>query len=91
MGQTIVVEQASFDMLVRQVSNLNDALRQNKLQDIFTEVLDGNEAAKYLKVTKRYLQLLRDKGEIPFYQNGQVIRYKKTDLDKWLNTCRVGK
>ena len=80
-----------IDVLIRQVASLNDGLRKNKLAELNTEILDGNEAANYLKVTTRFLQKLRDSGEIKFYQRDLLIRYKKSDLDKWLNSYKVGR
>jgi excisionase family DNA binding protein len=89
--EMVTIERASLDVLIRQVSELNKSLRENKLQEAYTEILDGNEAAQYLKVSKRFLQLLRDKGEIVFYQKNLTIWYKRADLDKWLNAHKVGK
>jgi len=83
--------QASLDALIKQIADLNISLRENKIQQMSTEILDGNEAALYLKVSKRFLQVLRDKGEIVFYQKNLSIWYKKADLDKWLNSYQVGK
>ena len=83
--------QKSLDALIRQVSALNEGLRKNKLAELNTEILDSNEAAAYLKVTTRYLQALRSKGELRFFQIDSLIRYKKADLDKWLNSYQLGK
>ena len=90
MDKFVQVERASLDALIKEVSDLNKSLRDSKLEALYTEVLDGNEAAKYLKVTKQYLQGLRDKREIKFYQSGFLVRYRKADLDKWLNSYQVG-
>lgn len=84
-------EQATLDGIARQLINLNASLKDKALADIYTEILDTDEAAKYLKISTRYLQILRDKGEIRFSQHATVIRYKKSDLDKWINDHRVGR
>lgn len=90
MDNFIQVETASLDALIKQVHDLNIAFRESRLQLIYTEILDGNEAAQYLKVTPRYLQSLRGKNELCYFQIGSLIRYKRADLDKWLNAHQVG-
>jgi hypothetical protein len=80
-----------IDVLIRQIANLNEALRDNKLENIYSEILDSNEAARYLKVTTQFLRTLRDKQEVKYYQRDQLIRYKKADLDKWLTSHQVGR
>jgi t-SNARE complex subunit (syntaxin) len=88
---SIQVEQASLDALIKQVADLNKSLRENRIQQLCTEYLDSNEAAQYLKVSKRFLQLLRDKGEIIYFQKNLTIWYRRSDLDKWVKSHQVGK
>ncbi len=63
--------------------------RDKGFVDIFCEVLDSKEAARYLKISWRYLQVLKEKKEIPYSQYGTIVRYRKADLDKWLDEHRV--
>jgi uncharacterized protein (DUF2225 family) len=80
-----------MDVLIKQVSILNEGLRKNKLAELNTEILDRNEAAAYLKVNPQFLKRLRDQREIVFYQRDLLVRYKKSDLDKWLTSYQVGR
>lgn len=47
------------------------------------------EAAEHLGVVLRTLYRLIDRGEVPAYKVGRVIRVKKADLDAFLENHRV--
>lgn len=47
------------------------------------------EAAEYLGVVLRTLYRLIDRGQVPAYKVGRVIRVKKADLDAFLESHRV--
>lgn len=86
----IAIEDQALKELTAQFTQLNNALRDKTMGDLYGEVLEVNEAARYLKVTPKYLQVLRNSRSIPFSQCGKLIRYKKIDLDRWLDEHRVG-
>ena len=50
------------------------------------KILDQKQAAEYLGTTVGTLNSWRHEGKlsIPFIRWGYRIRYKKSDLDKWL-------
>ena len=51
---------------------------------------DDEAAAEYLgNTTKRHLERLRARREIPFIRVGRKIRYKKSDLDEYIENNRV--
>lgn len=51
------------------------------------EVLNTLEAAAYVRLSKPTLDRLRITGEGPVYiQLGRAVRYRKTDLDEWLES-----
>lgn len=49
-------------------------------------------AAKYLNISRRKLFDLSGEGEnqIPFYRVGGAKRYRKFEIDAWLEKQRVG-
>lgn len=47
------------------------------------------EAAEYLGVVLRTLYRLIDRGEVPAYKVGRVIRVRQADLDAFLEANRV--
>ena len=57
------------------------------------ETLFSNaEAAAYIGVEKETLDCWRCSGRylIPFIKVGRLVKYRKSDLDDWLNSRRVG-
>jgi len=46
-------------------------------------------AAQYLGVGLRMVYKLIDLGEIPAYKIGRVFRIRRSDLDDYLERCRV--
>jgi len=45
---------------------------------------ENDEACKIIKVSKRKMQDLRDKGLIKFKKAGKKIYYKASDLEQYL-------
>jgi excisionase family DNA binding protein len=49
------------------------------------EVLNFNEAAKYLELSQSHLYKQTSSGAIPHYKpNGKKIYFKRVELDAWL-------
>lgn len=42
------------------------------------------ETADYLKITLDYLYRIARRGEIPAFRIGDLWRFRKADIDKWL-------
>jgi len=61
---------------------MNDKIVNKNLQE---EWLSSEEAAEFLKVSKRTLKRYRDLGKLPFSKDVRKIRYKKSDIIKYLN------
>ena len=50
-------------------------------------LLDTQEAADYLSVSKAYLDMLRCTGGGPrFVKIGRMVRYRRSALDKWVDS-----
>ena len=54
------------------------------------EVLDLEEACKYLKLSKATLYKYVRLGEIPGFKIGRIWRFHKDILDKWMSS-RTGR
>jgi len=50
--------------------------------------LDKKEAAAYTSLSTRNLEARLP--EIPHFRVGQKILFKKSELDRWMETCREG-
>ncbi len=71
----------------KDIRELNKKLSEIKKEN--AELLDvwmnSEEAAGFLKVSKKTLQRYRDAGKLAYSKDGRSIRYKKSDLIKYLN------
>ena len=49
------------------------------------EVLNLNEACRYLELSQSHLYKLTSTGSIPYYKpNGKKLYFKRAELDAWL-------
>lgn len=51
--------------------------------------LSTAEAAKALGVTPRTLYRFINEGQVPGYRFGRVIRLKQSDVDAFIETCKI--
>ncbi len=51
--------------------------------------LSTGEAAERLGITPRTLYRFIDEGQVPAYRFGRVIRLKATDVDVFIDACRI--
>ena len=52
-----------------------------------TDVLTTAEAARYVRLSKPTLERFRLTGEGPLYAKlGGAVRYRRTELDQWLES-----
>jgi excisionase family DNA binding protein len=51
--------------------------------------LSTAEAAKRLGITPRTLYRFIDQGDIPAYRFGRVIRLKESEVDGFIDRCRI--
>ena len=54
-----------------------------------TTWLSTKEAARRLGITPRTLYRFVDMGELTAYRLGRVIRLQQTDVDAYIETCKV--
>lgn len=53
------------------------------------EWLSTPAAAERLGITPRTLYRFIDEGQLPAFKFGRVIRLKRTDVDAYIESCRV--
>ena len=51
--------------------------------------LSTAEAAARLGITPRTLYRFIDEGQLPAYRFGRVIRLKETEVDAFIDACRI--
>ena len=49
-----------------------------------THWLTLSEVAAYLKVKESHLRSLVFRNEIPFHKVGKLLRFKKSEIDSWM-------
>ncbi|CAH1696801.1 DNA-binding protein [Hyphomicrobiales bacterium] len=55
-----------------------------------TDYMTPEEAAKYIKTSLANLAKRRCDGDGPPYMRvGRLVRYRKSDIDNWMNARRV--
>jgi len=53
-----------------------------------TEFFSINELAEYLNIKKSTLYSFVRNGDLPHYRIGRIIRFKRTDIESWLEEHR---
>ena len=53
------------------------------------EWLSTKDSAGRLGISLRSLYRFIDEGSLPAYKFGRVIRLKSTDVDRFIETCRI--
>lgn len=53
------------------------------------EWLNTDEAARRLGITTRTLYRFMDQGKLPAYRFGRVFRLKMTDIEAFIEDCRI--
>ena len=71
----------------KDIRELNKKLTEIKKDNelINEQWLSSEEAAEFLKASKKTLQRYRDAGKLAYSKDGRTIRYKKLDLINYLN------
>lgn len=59
-----------------------------KIRTVEKKAYDYEDASIYLSVSKDFLRGLADNKTIDSYKLGDLVRFKKEDLDDYLDKCR---
>ena len=52
-------------------------------EGVMNEFLNIDELSQHLAIKKSSLYSMVEKGEIPYYRFGRLVRFKKTQIDAW--------
>lgn len=85
----IAIEKEEWDTMVSEIRGVKNALISNAFADAFTEWMDIDQAAKYLKMSKTYLHKLKDEKQITFSQYSKLIRFRRCDLDAFYESVSI--
>jgi excisionase family DNA binding protein len=78
-----------------QLATLRDALPPVEVASTvepWPEWMSAETAARYLDITVERIRKLKERGRIPYHQEGPGCRvfFKRTDLDAWMEKHRRG-
>jgi excisionase family DNA binding protein len=71
-----------------EVAPVPENIQTGKVQDE-VEWLNTADAAERLGITPRTLYRFIDEGKLTGYRMGRVIRLKATDVEEFIETCRI--
>ena len=78
----------NYNKIIERIKSLEQTVlsfAQKHLSPLSEQWLDNQEVIELLHISKRKLQDMRDKGEVPFSKIGAKIYYKASDIEKMLN------
>jgi excisionase family DNA binding protein len=52
------------------------------------EILNIDEVSEYLRIKKSSLYSKVERKEIPYYRIGRLVRFKKSDIDLWIEKLK---
>lgn len=82
-----------FEMIIEKLNSIEALLKSmSRVENgnvTVTKILNVDEAAKYLTVTKSHIYKLTSQNEIPHYKRGKKIYFKRAELDEWLTKHRI--
>lgn len=58
-------------------------------ENLFKEILNIDEVSEYLCIKKSSLYSKVERKEIPYYKIGHLIRFKKSDIDLWMEKSKI--
>ena len=51
-------------------------------------LFDIEQISNYLSIKEKTIYKKVESGEIPHYKIGRLLRFKKEEIDKWLEACK---
>jgi len=54
-----------------------------------SDILDRDEAAQFLKISKQSLYGMTHQHTIPYYKQGKKLYFKKSDLEAWITKGKI--
>lgn len=80
----IEFEEKDLDAIAQRVLEMRKPSTQGISKPPETHLLDVNELAEYLGVNKAWVYDHKKRGEIPYIKLTKYLRFKKSEVDKWL-------
>lgn len=88
-NRTGMLDDALVKRLLKEVRDIKESIRKGQVGAVPDVIMNSEEAAEYLRISRKQLDLIKQKREIPFHKREKCIWYRKSDIDEWLRSFRV--
>lgn len=90
--EIVAIEKRTFQLMKEKLKEFSTQIQEicgkDKRKD---EWLDNQDVCQLLKISKRTLQTYRDNETLAYSQIGYKCYYKKTDIEKLIETSTIKK
>jgi excisionase family DNA binding protein len=85
----IEFEPQDIEAIAQRVTEFLKPILANRKDEAENVIFDVQGLAEYLKVSPKWIYDRTHLKEIPHYKIRGQLRFRKREIDKWLNTYRV--
>jgi excisionase family DNA binding protein len=82
-----------FELILDKLNNIENLLKTVMQNDngtvTITEVLNLNQAAEYVSLSKSAIYKKTSERNIPHFKKGKKLYFKKGELDHWLTSMKI--
>ena len=82
-----------FELILDKLNNIENLLKTVMKNDngtvTITEVLNLNQAAEYVSLSKSAIYKKTSERNIPHFKQGKKLFFKRSELDDWLSQNRI--
>ena len=93
LSRKISVMENPFELIIEKLNNIENLLKTVIKNDngtvTITEVLNLNQAAEYVSLSKSAIYKKTSERNIPHFKQGKKLYFKRSELDDWLTGMKV--
>lgn len=82
-----------FELIIDKLNNIENLLKTVMKNDngtvTITEVLNLNQAAEYVSLSKSAIYKKTSERNIPHFKQGKRLYFKRSELDSWLTELKI--
>ncbi len=82
-----------FELIIDKLNNIESLLKTVMKKDngtvTITEVLNLNQAAEYVSLSKSAIYKKTSERNIPHFKQGKKLYFKRSELDNWLTELKI--
>lgn len=84
-----MLDEALAKRLLKEVKDIKESIRKGQVAAVTDVIMNSEEAAEYLRISRKQLDNIKQRKEIPFHKREKCVWYRKSDIDQWLLSFRV--